>query len=152
MARSKFNVDKDISGRTCNGITFDSAVEMRYYAEVILPGVADGTIKHYELQKTYELQPKFEHNGTTVRAITYVADFYVEYADHIEIIDIKGFPDSVAKLKRKMFWFMYPELDYKWLTYVKKYGGWIEYEDRQRLKKAEKKNKQKEQTEVIENG
>lgn len=59
-----------------------------------------------------------------------MADFYIEYADgHVEVIDIKGYPDSVAKLKRKMFWALYPDTDYKWLTYVKKYGGWIEYED-----------------------
>ena len=143
MSRTKYNVDRDTAGRTYDGIVFDSAVEMRYYRDVVLTGVADGSIKHYELQKSYILQPGFRHNGTAVRAITYVADFYLEYADgRCEVIDIKGMPDSVAKLKRKLFWYTYPEMDYKWLTYVKKYGGWIEYDEKARLKRAEKKETQ----------
>lgn len=52
------------------------------------------------------LQPKYTHNGKTVLPIIYVADFYMEYADgHIEVVDTKGCPDSVAKLKRKLFWY-----------------------------------------------
>ena len=145
MSRTKFNVDRNNDDRSCNGIVFDSKVEMRYYRDVVLPGVESGEIEDYELQKAYVLQPKFEHDGTKVREITYVADFYVKYADgHEEVIDIKGFPDAVAKLKRKLFWYVYPDLTYKWLSYVEKYGGWIEYEERSRLKRAEKKMKQKE--------
>jgi hypothetical protein len=142
MPRSKFNVDCDNSDRTYNHIIFDSKVEMQFYRDIVLPGVASGEIQKYELQKEYELQPGFKHNGTKVRPITYVADFYLQYSDgHEEVIDIKGFPDSVAKLKRKLFWYVYPELTYKWLSYVKKYGGWIEYDERARLKRAEKKTK-----------
>lgn len=152
MGRTKYNVDKDASCRTYNGITFDSIVEMRYYCEVVLPGVEDGTIKRYELQKSFELQPKFKHCGTTVRPITYVADFYCEYADGRNVVvDIKGFPDNVAKLKRKLFWYVYPDIEYNWVTYVKKYGGWITYEEREQLKKIAKK-KAKEQKEILENG
>ena len=148
MSRTKFNVDRDNSDRSYNGITFDSKVEMQYYRDIVLPGFESGEIESYDLQKSYELQPKFEHNGTVVRAITYVADFYVRYADgREEVIDIKGFPDSVAKLKRKLFWYTYPEITYKWLSYVKKYGGWIEYEERTALKRAEKKMNKKENKE-----
>lgn len=146
--RTKYNVDKGVEGRTCNGITFDSAVEMRFYRDVVLPGIEAGDITHYELQKPYELQPKFKHNETTVRAIVYVADFYLEYSDgRKEVIDIKGFPDSIAKLKRKMFWYTYPDLTYRWLSYVKKYGGWVEYEERERLKKIDKTNKKNKENE-----
>lgn len=142
MSRTKYNVDRDNSDRTCDGIVFDSKVEMWYYRDVVLPGVASGDISEYELQKEYILQPKFEHDGKKIKEISYVADFYIRYADgHEEVIDIKGFPDAVAKLKRKLFWFVYPEITYKWLSYVVKYGGWIEYDDRARLKRAEKKNK-----------
>ena len=144
MSRSKFNVSGDKSSRTCNGIVFDSAVEMRYYAEVVLPGVEDGSISAYELQKSFELQPKFKHGDTTVRPILYVADFYIEYTDgRKEVIDIKGFPDSVAKLKRKLFWYIYPEITYKWLSYVKKYDGWIEYDERVKRQRELKKQKEK---------
>lgn len=136
--RSKFNVSADKSNRTFDGIVFDSAMEMRYYSEVVCPAVECGLIKNFELQKKYILQPKFTRAGKTVSAITYIADFYIKYADgHEEVIDIKGFPDSVALLKRKMFWALYPDMDYKWLTHVKKYGGWIEYEDLKAARRAD---------------
>lgn len=142
MPRSKFNVNKDREARTCDGIVFDSKMEMQYYRDVIRTGVESGTIVNYELQKKYVLQPKFTHDGMNVNAITYVADFYIEYADgRAEVIDIKGFPDTVAIIKRKLFWHTYPELDYKWLSYVKKYGGWIEFEELKQLRKQDKKKK-----------
>lgn len=95
---------------------------------------------HYELQKQYVLQPKFHNGIKTVQPIVYVADFYIEYADgHSEVIDTKGCPDSVAKIKRKMFWYHFPDTQYKWITYVKKYGGWIEYEYAEKCRKEAKK-------------
>ena len=142
MARSKYNVDKDTAKRTYNNIVFDSVLEMKYYRDVILPNVESGLIKCYELQKEYELQPKFTHNGKTVLPIKYVADFYIEYTDgHKEVIDTKGLPDSVALLKRKMYWYHYPDVDYKWITYVKKYGGWLDYDTVKKLRSQEKKSK-----------
>ena len=142
MARSKYNVDKDTAKRTYNDIVFDSVLEMKYYRDVILPNVESGLIKYYELQKEYELQPKFTHNGKTVLPIKYVADFYIEYTDgHKEVIDTKGLPDSVALLKRKMYWYHYPDVDYKWITYVKKYGGWLDYDTVKKLRSQEKKSK-----------
>lgn len=144
MDRSKFNVDKDREKRSCDGIVFDSQLEMRYYRDVLRPGVESGTIKKYELQKKYVLQPKFSRNGKTVLPITYVADFYIEYADgRVVVIDTKGCPDSVAKLKRKLFWYCFPDVDYRWITYVKKYGGWMDYEIVQSLRKEAKKKKNK---------
>ena len=142
MTRSKYNVDKDTAKRTYNNIVFDSVLEMKSYRDVILPNVESGLIKYYELQKEYELQPKFTHNGKTVLPIKYVADFYIEYTDgHKEVIDTKGLPDSVALLKRKMYWYHYPDVDYKWITYVKKYGGWLDYDTVKKLRSQEKKNK-----------
>lgn len=144
MERTKFNIDKDKQKRTCDGIVFDSQLEMRYYRDVLCPGVESGTIIYYELQKKYELQPKFSRNGKTVLPITYIADFYIEYKDgHCEVIDTKGCPDSLAKLKRKLFWYHYPAIDYRWITYVKKWGGWLDYETVQALRKEAKMNKNK---------
>lgn len=129
MARTKFNVDKNTSKRTCNGIVFDSELEMKYYRDVLIPKVEAGEIIKYELQKTYELQPKFEHNGKKILPIKYVADFYIVYKDgKEEVIDTKGCPDNVAILKRKMFWFTFPDIDYKWICYSKIDGGWCDYE------------------------
>lgn len=145
VERSKYNVKKDKSDRTYDGIVFDSVLEMKYYRDVVLPKYKDGKIKYFELQKPYELQPKFKRNNKTVLPIKYVADFYIEYADGtIEVIDTKGFPDSVALMKHKMFWYKFPEINYKWLKYVEKFGGWIEYEEymiKKRKEKREKKQK-----------
>lgn len=148
IQRSKYNVAKDTERRTYDGIIFDSQMEMRYYRDVVLPLAKSGDIQYYELQKEYELQPKFVRDGQSVRAITYVADFYVEYSDgHIEVIDIKGCPDSVARLKRKMFEYHYPNTTYRWITFVKKWGGWMDFDEIQRLRKASKKMKQQEKKE-----
>lgn len=125
MIRSKFNVKSDKSGRTCDGIVFDSKMEMQYYRDVVKPGLASGKIVAYEMQKKYELQPGFRRNGKAVRPVYYVADFFIVHSDGSEVvIDIKGFPTDTAKLKRKMFWYIYPDADYKWLTYKK--GCWVE--------------------------
>lgn len=144
MTRTKFNVDKDKENRTYNGVTFDSQLEMKYYRDVLLPKVESGEVTHYELQKAYILQDGFERDGKRVLPITYVADFYIEYADgSVEVVDTKGMPDSVAKLKRKLFWNKYPDINYNWITYLKKFGGWLTYEDAQALRKAEKRSKDK---------
>lgn len=140
--RSKFNVDKDKSKRTHNGIVFDSVLEMKYYRDVLCPAVESGDVVSYELQKPYELQPKFRQDEKSVQSIKYVADFFIVYKDgHEEVIDTKGCPDSVALLKRKLFWYKFPEVNYKWVTWVKKFGGWIDYEEYKRLKREEKRSK-----------
>lgn len=142
MGRTKFNVDKDTDQRTFDGITFDSALELRYYRDVLLPLVESGDVVEYELQKPYELQPKFVHDGRTVQAIKYVADFYVKYADGgEEVIDIKGFADATALLKRKMFWYLFPELNYYWLAFSNVDGGWIKYDDLKKARADRKKTK-----------
>lgn len=142
MEKSKYNVDKNTEKRTCEGIVFDSIMEMKFYRDVVLPQVRSGDIKKYELQKKYILQPKFVHEGRTVQPIVYIADFYIEYKDgRIEVIDTKGCPDSVAKIKRKMFWYIFPDVDYKWICYSKIDGGWCEFEKVQQGRKERKKNK-----------
>ncbi len=144
MPRSKYNVTSNKGKRTYDGIIFDSELEMRFYRGVVIPKYKDGTIKKYELQKEYILQPEYEHNNKKIRAIKYVADFYFEYSDgRIEVIDTKGMPDNVALIKRKMMWYLFPTLDFKWLCYVKKYGGWIEYDELKRLRKQSKLEKKK---------
>ena len=117
-------------------------MECRFYKEVILPNCKSGKIKNYELQKPYVLQEKFKRDGKTISAIKYVADFFIEWNDgRVEVIDTKGMADSVAKLKRKMMWALFPALDFKWISYCKKYGGWIEFDELNRLRRDAKKNK-----------
>jgi len=119
--RTKFNVDKNTAKRMSDdGIVFDSILEKNFYQEVILPNVQSGIIVEYELQKKYILQNGFKRKKHTVRAITYVADFYVKLYNGKEfVLDTKGMPDSVAKIKRKLFWYNYPLIDYYWVAYSK---------------------------------
>lgn len=149
MERSKFNVDRDREKRTWNDIVFDSQLEMKYYRDVLCPMQESGDIVCLELQKPYELQPEFTHDGKNVRPVTYVADFFVRFSDgHEEVIDTKGMPDSVAKLKRKLFWYKYPGITYRWICYSKVDGGWCEYDyvKKQRsIRKREKNRKEEEQ-------
>lgn len=153
MARTKFNVNKDTEKRTCDGIVFDSVLEMRYYRDVLCPLVESGDVVEYELQKPYELQPKFTHDGKQVQAITYVADFYMVFKDgSIKVVDTKGCPDSVALLKRKLFWHKFPDIDYQWMAYVEKYGGWNTYEYIKKQRALNKLAKKKEQKEDLQDG
>ena len=142
IARTKFNVDKDTEKRTCDGIVFDSVLEMKFYRDILCPLVKSGDVVQFELQKPYELQPKFSHNGKTVKAITYVADFFIVYSDGTSVvIDTKGCPDSVAFLKRKLFWYHYPDIDYRWVCYSKIDGGWCEYEFVKKQRAERRKSK-----------
>lgn len=148
MGRSKYNVNYDKNGRTYNGIEFDSALEMRFYRDVLLPMVDSGDVINYELQKKYELQPKFDVGGIKIRPIEYVADFYIKYkTGYEEVVDTKGCPDAVAKIKRKLFMYKYPEITYRWIVYVAKYGGWIDYDKVEKLRRETKKRKKMEETE-----
>ncbi len=154
--RSKFNVGKDKTDRTYDGIVFDSSVEMRYYRDVVLPKIEDGTIVKCDRQKRYILQPSFLHEGKKIQPIEYKADFYLVYADGREqVIDIKGCPDAVAILKRKLFWYVHPNVEYIWIGYSQIDGGFVSYEtikagrkERKKLKNAKAKEKKDEQNTI----
>ena len=146
MRKSKFNVEKDIAKRTYDGIVFDSVMEMKYYRDVVCPKKESGDIVCCELQKPYELQPSFTHDGFKVQPIKYVADFFIVYKDgREEVIDTKGYADTTAIIKRKMFWYHYPDVEYKWITYSAMDGGWTDYEvvkKRRAATRLEKKHKE----------
>lgn len=142
MANSKFNVNLDVRQRTFNGIVFDSRLEMRYYRDVLCPLEKSGDIVVCELQKPYELQPKFKHDGKTVQPVKYVADFFVKYKDgREEVIDTKGYPDQTALLKRKLFWYNYPNVCYRWICYSEIDGGWCDYEYVKKRRAERKRNR-----------
>ena len=58
-----------------------------------------------------------------------------------QVVDVKGMADAVALLKRKMFWYRYPDLDYVWMTESKIDGGWLPYENVQAARKARRKER-----------
>lgn len=151
---SKYKVDQSSSAKKKRTVydehldktfTFDSSIEQKYYTDVVLKKFESGEIVDYELQKKYILQDKFRRpNGELVRAIDYVADYWLKYKDgHEEIKDTKGagfLVDPVAKLKRKMFYNRYPDLDFEWITWSTK-TDWIQWDEFMKLKREEKKKK-----------
>ena len=95
-----------------DGYKFDSKKEAIRYEQLKLLKKAR-LIKNLELQKTFELQPSFKKNGKTYRKITYKADFYY-YDNQLKkyvVEDTKGFRTETYKIKKKMFEYVYPELE-----------------------------------------
>lgn len=117
---------------------------MKFYTDIIKPYSQCGNIVEWDRQTKYELQPKFSCEGKTVSAIYYKCDFWVRLKDGSElVIDVKGCPDSVAKLKRKMMLYKYPDIKYMWVSYSKMDGGWIDYDVLKKARKERKKIKSK---------
>lgn len=95
-----------------DGIKFQSIKEKNRYVQLKLLEKAK-LIEQLELQKTFQLQPSFKKNGKTYRKITYTADFYY-YDNHLNryvVEDTKGFKTETYKIKKKMFEYVYPELE-----------------------------------------
>jgi hypothetical protein len=94
-----------------DGIKFDSKKEANRYLELRLMEDTD-YIKDLELQKKFELIPKYEINGRKVRAMNYICDFY--YYDILKdkyiVEDVKpskNFQTEVYKIKKKIFMYKY---------------------------------------------
>lgn len=97
-----------------DGISFDSRLEAKRYRELRLLERA-GIIKDLQLQPAFELIPSFKKNGKTYRKTEYKADF--SYFDNelgkVIVEDTKGFKTEVYKLKRKLFEYIYKDLEIK---------------------------------------
>ena len=107
--KSKYNNQKTV----VDGIKFDSKKEAEYYCQLKLLKQA-GEIRDIGLQQKYTLQPGFEKNGIKYQPITYIADFVITNNDGTtEVVDIKGVETQVFKIKKKLFEYMYPDLNLK---------------------------------------
>jgi hypothetical protein len=143
-----------------DGIVFDSQTEAEYY-EYLKDQFNKKRIRKFEMQKEFILQKKFliingerideDHKdfkklqkanpGCTTQAIKYIADFVVYHSDgRVQVIDVKGQKTADFKLKEKMFNYMYPQYN-KLFCVVKYKGEWLEYNEANKIKKANKKNK-----------
>lgn len=93
-------------------IKFDSKKEAERYIQLKLLEKAK-LIKDLELQKSFELQPTFKKNGKTYRKIAYIADFYYfdNHLDKYIVEDVKGFKTKEYALKKKIFEYVYPDLE-----------------------------------------
>ena len=133
--KQKFNAKKI----EYDGIKFDSKVECEYYKE-LMSKVMNREIKSFSIQPRYVLQDKFTKYGKNYREITYSPDFMiVNNDDSVTLVDVKGYSTPASELRKKLFDFQYPTIQLIWLTYVKKYGGWIEIDQLKKLRKDNKK-------------
>ena len=100
-----------------DGIKFASKKEAAYYQELKLREKA-GDIMGFKCQPIFELQPKFKHEGKTIRSITYIADFLVYHDGFNEVVDVKGVQTAVFKIKWKMLlWKFGPKSDQSYREY-----------------------------------
>jgi hypothetical protein len=134
MVATKYNSKKI----EVDGHVFDSKIEARYYEHLKRLEKA-GEILFFRLQPRYLLQPAFKKDGKTYRKIEYIADFEVHHTDGtIEVVDVKGYETEAFKIKKKLFNKIYPH-KLSLITYVKKYGGWIDLDRLKELRKQAKK-------------
>ena len=81
-------------------IKFSSKLESRFYQWII----SQPKITLIELQPKFILQDKFRtKDWEAIRAITYIADFYIEYEWDRYYVDSKGNKDNVFKIKYKIW-------------------------------------------------
>ena len=109
--RPKYNARKI----TVDGIVFDSQAEADRYADLKLL-VKGREITNLQLQPSFILQDSFTRDGKKIRAIEYVADFAYIEADKIVVEDVKGGKATMTeayKLKRKLFLYRFPEIDFR---------------------------------------
>jgi hypothetical protein len=135
---------KNAKKTVVDGILFASRMESRRYVELKKLKAA-GVVTKIECQPGFVLQPAYRkccdvtYNAEdatflykkgiceccgkkmpTVKAIRYVADFRVTYADgRVEIEDVKGHETEIFKIKKKILECRYPEITLKVVTKVR---------------------------------
>ncbi|MGC7665121.1 DUF1064 domain-containing protein [Staphylococcus epidermidis] len=133
---SKYNAKKV----EYKGFVFDSKIECDFYK--YLERKLGNEYDHIELQPKYELIPKFDNQRKT----EYIADFALwKDSKLLEVIDVKGMPTEVAKLKAKIFRYQNREIKLTWICKAPKYTGqeWITYEELTKARRKRKKEKMK---------
>lgn len=144
MTKKAWHEQTKIKKVTVNGIEFDSKAESKYYI-LLTEKIERNEILNFELQPKYILQPAFEKNGKNYKPITYKADFLVTHWDGSkEVIDIKGFePREFSRIK-KMFEYVYRNLELTVLTEapIKFGGGFITMDHLKKLRKEAVKSGQ----------
>ena len=128
-----------------NGITFDSVLEGMYYAH-LLDLKRAGFVDEIERQVTFTLLDGFTHklSKKKIRPITYLADFVVRYTNgETSVIDVKGKKTPEFRLKEKMFFSRYPDLELVCVQYDNVEKQWRNLDDIEKDKRARKRARAK---------
>jgi len=107
MKRDKYRAIKT----TVNDIMFDSKKEALYYTKLLLLKKAtnpEHRVLNIELQPRYDYEIQHHANGKVYKKKAfYKADFKVEYAFRVEVVDVKGFKTATYKRKKKIIESLY---------------------------------------------
>ncbi len=95
--------------KTVDNIQFRSTLEADAY-QILKSWQRAGAITNLELQPRFLLQPKFRHEGKTIRAMHYTADFRFVRNFRTVVLECKGFRTQPYMQRRKQFLFRYPEV------------------------------------------
>lgn len=123
-----------------NGRMYASAMEARFAERLDLEQRA-GIVKTWTPQVRLELEVVDVAGGPPIRIGVYVIDFVVIYANgETHAIETKGWWTEYSKLKRRVFeatWLRaHPEVKYRVVTKVGKYGATTDEEPRRARKTA----------------
>lgn len=95
-----------------DGIKFDSKKEADRYL-VLKYMLKNKEIEELQLQPKFLLQDSYKYRGKTVRKIYYIADFSYKQNGALVVEDVKGKKTEVYKLKKKLFLYKYPKMDFR---------------------------------------
>lgn len=97
-----------------DGQEYDSKLEYQRYCQLKLLEKAN-EIKDLRRQVCFEIQPSYRKRNKTIRAINYIADFvYIDIRTGQTVVeDTKGYRNEVYKLKKKIFEYVYKDLEIK---------------------------------------
>lgn len=98
MKYSKYRAKKT----KIDDIVFDSYMEAKRYRQLVLLEMA-GEISDLVLQPKFRLMDSFRHDGKTIRAIDYVADFMYKEDGKLIVEDVKGMRTKDYIIKSKLF-------------------------------------------------
>lgn len=93
-----------------DGFHFDSIMESIRYKQLLLLEKCEN-IKNLQVHPQYELQPAYKKGQIKIRSINYEPDFIYTEGDKTIAEDVKGKETDVFKLKRKMFEYIYSEIE-----------------------------------------
>jgi len=95
--------------KTCKQSHFHGSIKESLFCDELELRLKAHDIHGYDVQKTFELVPKFINSeGQNIRAITYTPDFVVQHDWYNEIVDVKG----SHKIKTQAFTLKWKMLQY----------------------------------------
>lgn len=101
---SNKKVERLVNGKK---FTFDSKKEADYFDELCYK-LKSKMISNLKLQPKFEIIETIKWEETTLRKISYIADFQFDIEGQTVVVDVKGFRTPEYQLKKRLFLLKYP--------------------------------------------